>query len=245
MNQRKVIFFIVALLLMAGAAGLLAQFHHHQRLGAPGVRTHRLDPTRLQAELPEQVLNYTSRWIEVDSMTRSTLPQDTSFGHRFYLGPDGFPVDVNVVLMGVDRTSLHKPQFCLEGQGYHIDQTKSEETRVHIERPYSYDLPVVKLVANSERTINGQRETVRLVYVYWYVADDAMSASALGAERMWLMTKRLLRTGVLQRWAYISCLSVCAPGQEDASFERIKTFIAAAVPEFQLFPQPAGTVARK
>jgi hypothetical protein len=61
---------------------------------------------------------------------------------------------------------------------------------------------------------------------------------------MWLMTKRLVSTGILQRWAYISCLSICAPGQEDATFERMKTFIAAAVPEFQLFPR-SGEVVQK
>jgi hypothetical protein len=244
MTRQKLIVFVIAIVLMAGAAGLLQRFHTHQRLGAPGIKTHPLEGVRLEAELPEQVLNYTSRWVQVDEMTRTTLPQDTSFGHRVYLAPDGPPMDVNIVLMGADRTSLHKPQFCLEGQGYHIDQGKSEETTIHIERPCSYDLPVVKLVANSEQMVDGQRENVRLVYVYWYVADDAMSASAMGTERMWLMTKRLVSTGILQRWAYISCLSICAPGQEDATFERMKTFIAAAVPEFQLFPR-SGEVVQK
>jgi hypothetical protein len=45
---------------------------------------------------------------------------------------------------------------------------------------------------------------------------------------------------VLQRWAYVACISPCAPGQEDATFARMKKFIAAAVPEFQLTPPPAG-----
>ena len=81
----------------------------------------------------------------------------------------------------------------------------------------------------------------RGVYVYWYVADGAVSASTSGIQRMWWMVKEMFRTGVLQRWTYVSCLSVCAPGQEEATFERMKKFMAAAVPEFQLAgPPPAA-----
>jgi hypothetical protein len=47
-----------------------------------------------------------------------------------------------------------------------------------------------------------------------------------------------LRTGVLQRWAYLSYFAVCAPGQEDAAFERMKNLIVHSVPEYQL--PPAG-----
>jgi hypothetical protein len=79
-----------------------------------------------------------------------------------------------------------------------------------------------------------------MVYVYWYVADGALSGTAAGGQRMWWMARDLLRTGVLQRWAYVSCYSECDPGQEEMLFERIKKFIAAAAPEFQLTPRAEG-----
>jgi len=81
----------------------------------------------------------------------------------------------------------------------------------------------------------------RGIYVYYYVADNAISAGTYGIERMWLMARDMLRTGVLQRWAYVSYFSVCAPGQEEATFERMKKFIAAAAPEFQLTPRADTT----
>jgi len=63
---------------------------------------------------------------------------------------------------------------------------------------------------------------------------------------MWWMARDLFHTGVLQRWTSVSCLSACLPGQEDATFERMKKFIAASVPEFQLVPRPKGaTVAAR
>jgi hypothetical protein len=242
MNRKTWTLLVLTLALIGGTAGLLAQMSAHQKLGAAGVKAHPLpNSNRLQVDLPEQVLDFKSEVLEPDELTTNTLPADTSFGQRAYLAPDGFGVAVNVVLMGADRTSLHKPQFCLEGQGFHIDSTKSEETTVHVDKPVGYQLPVVKLVANH--TTDGAQPQVQTgVYVYWYVADGALSASVSGFQRMWWMSKELLKTGIKQRWAYVSCFSVCPPGQEDATFERMKRFIAAAVPEFQLTPR-AGEVA--
>ncbi|HYG34445.1 MAG TPA: exosortase-associated EpsI family protein [Clostridia bacterium] len=239
MNRQKWILLTIALALIGGTAGLLAQLRIHQKLGAPGVKTLPLaDSSCLKVDLPERVLNFESEWVEVDELTRSTLPADTSFGQRRYKASDGFLITMNAVLMGADRTSLHKPQFCLTGQGWQIDDMASAETIVRVEQPYVYDLPVVKLIANKLVTLDGQPQTVRGLYVYWFVADDALSASVTGLDRMWGMASHLLRTGVLQRWAYISCFSVCLPGAEEATFERMKKFIAAATPQFQLTPRP-------
>jgi hypothetical protein len=240
MSRQTSTLLVVTLALIGGTAGLLAQLSAHQKLGVAGVKTHAVpNSVRLQVDLPERVLDYQSEALEPDDLTLGTLPADTSFGQRAYSAPDGFGVVMNVVLMGTDRTSLHKPQFCLEGQGFHIDPAKSEETTVHVDKPVGYELPVVKLVANQEFTQEGQPRVRTGVYVYWYVADGALSASVSGFQRMWWMSKELMRTGVLQRWAYVSCFAVCAPGQEGVVFERMKTFITAAVPEFQLTPQAA------
>jgi len=100
-------------------------------------------------------------------------------------------------------------------------------------------LPVVKLVATKELNQNGQRVKYRGLYVYWYVADGVVSASTTGLQRMWWMATDLLRTGVLQRWAYVSYFSVCQPGQEEATFERMKSLIKVTVPKYQNPPKEA------
>ncbi len=242
MNKQKWVVFTTALCLMAAGVGLLSHLRSHQKLGRPGVKTVPIaDGSSVRVVLPPHVLNYDSQEIEQDAIVTNTLPKDTCFGQRLYKAPDGFETAVNVVLMGTDRTSLHKPQFCLEGQGWSIDQAASLTTKVPIQRPVLYDLPVVKLIARKQTEIDGQRTLACGVYVYWYVADGALSASTSGFQRMWLMTWNLLRTGVLQRWAYVSYFATCAPGQEDATFERMKTFIAASAPEFQLTPAPRET----
>jgi hypothetical protein len=175
--------------------------------------------------------------LPIDKLVLDFLPPDTSYGSRGYIAPDKFQVLANVVLMGADRTSLHKPQFCLEGQGWRLDSVPSSQPTITVMSPYQYELPVIKLTASRELTEGGQKRLYRAVYVYWYVADGEMSASSTGFDRMWLMARDLVKTGVLQRWAYISYFAVCNPGEESAAFERIKKLIAASVPEFQLVPK--------
>ena len=248
MKKIKTTCFLAAVSLMAGAAVLLQQLHTHQKIGLPGVRTHPLAGSiRLEADLPQKVLDFRSEELETDEVTLTTLPSDTSFGQRRYIAPDGFEMDLKVVLMGADRTSLHKPQFCLPGQGWQINNSVSGETSIPVERPCAYNLPVVKLITSTQTVINGENTTLSGVYVYWYVCEDALSATVSGYQRMWLMAKRLLTSGVLQRWAYVSCWAACPPGQEQATFERMRTFIAASVPEFQLTPKApvAAVTARK
>ncbi len=242
MNTRKWLLSVVALLMIGSSAGILVRLKSHQRLGPPGVKTIPLAESKnLEVILPELVLDYTSERMEPDKIVIGILPKDTSFGRRRYRASDDFVMEVNVVLMGSDRTSLHKPQFCVEGAGLHIDAAASGEESVHIERPLAYDLPVMKLLATGQGEQDGQVRTFRGVYVYWFVAEDAYTAQHW--QRMWWMARELFRTGELQRWAYVSCFAVCRPGQEEATFERMKIFIAASVPDFQLTPRAKERVA--
>jgi hypothetical protein len=240
MKRQKWIVVIVALGLMGGAAGLLTRLQANQKLGRPAVKTEPIPGSqRLEVVLPERVLDYTSEEIPVDKATLEWLPQDTSFGQRLYRASDGFPTAVTVVLMGSDRTSLHKTEFCLEGQGWKIDRSASGVAQVQMERPCRYELPVMKFIATHEVSGEAQKPLTRGVYVVWFVADDN-EYTARHWQRMWWMARDLLCTGVLQRWASISFFAQCAPGGEDAAFERIKTLMRALVPEFQLVPQPTG-----
>jgi hypothetical protein len=239
MNKQKWIILIAALGLIGGAACLLTRLQSNQKLGRPAVKTSPiLGSIRLQVDLPTNVLAFTSEAVEVDTNVLAWLPQDTSFGQRRYQAPDGFWAAVNVVLMGRDRTSLHKTEFCLEGQGWSIDRNVSTEIKVHLDRPIPYDLPVMKFIANKQVTERGQTFSARGVYLVWFVADDD-EVTARHWQRMWWMARDLFSSGVLQRWAMISYFTACAPGQEDAAFERLKKFMVASVPDFQLVPGKA------
>ena len=237
MNRPKIILAAVVLLLMAATAATLIHMKAHQRLGLPGVKTRpQADAKNLEILLPEKLPGYSSEILTNAEAVFNLLPPDTSIRARGYTGDDGFWAQVTVVLMGSDRSSIHKPQICLTGQGWVINNSASDVENIHLDRPFPYDLPVNKLIAGKQITdANGQVQNYSGVYVYWYV--DATHLTASQWRRMaWWMPRDLLLNGVLERWAYISYFSACVPGQEQATFERMKKFIAQSVPEYQLVP---------
>jgi len=236
-NQKRLIFFVV-LGLIAGTAGALTWLKAHQKLGRPGIQATPLpNSVAMNIGLPAHVPGFTSEGEPQEKIVLDYLPKDTSYARRLYKGADGFYVDANIILAGADRTSIHKPDYCLAGQGLQVDE--KAVVNIHIAGPQPYELPVAKwTVSGMRQKPDGEKVPVRGLYVFWFVADNEQTPSHL--QHIWWIVRDMLRTGVLQRWAYVSYLSECPPGQEDAAFERIKQLIAASVPEFQLPPQPAG-----
>jgi hypothetical protein len=230
MNRSRLLILVSGLAILAASGGVLWRLSSSQKLGRPGVQaTPTAGSLLMDIPLPVNVLNYTSVLVPPDLVVTNTLPRDTSLAQRVYSAPDGFQLTMNVVMMGTDRTSIHKPQFCLVAQGWRIEKTES--LGVVVPKPHAYELPFTAIVASKEVELNGQRQSVRGVYLYWFVADQALTADHW--ERMWWMSRDLLAKGTLQRWSYISCFAICYPGQEGQVLERMKQFLPAAVPQFQ------------
>lgn len=244
MNGRQLRFLIAGLIVMGLGAGTLVQLKASQRLGKPGVLTGPLtNSANLQVLLPARVLDYSSELIPTTKMVADVLPSDTSFGARAYKSTDGFQIAGSVVLMGTDRTSLHKPEYCLRGIGWQI--TSIERITIPVQKPFPYSMPAARIfVTRQQHLPGGQTQTINGVYVYWYVADKVFSGDPQGWDRMWMMAEKLVRTGELQRWAYVSFLGECLPGQEDATLKRMLEFISAAIPDFQV-TQPEKEIAGK
>lgn len=237
MRTNKWVVFAVALGMMAATAGWLKEFRGRHLLGPPGVRVERVpiydDKNRLVSTqsvvLPANVLGIPSRPIPITTTELGALPRDTTFGRRFYRAPgDDFAVQISVVLMGTDHTSIHQPQYCLYAQDWSI--TANEQLDLRMERPVAYDLPVRKITATRQLKNNGP--LIDCIYVYWFVSGDKITSEE--GSRLASMWKTMLKKGKLERWAYISYFVTCLPGREQATFERLERFIRASAPEFQL-----------
>ena len=234
MKHQKWLIVFVALALMAGTAGMLTGLKTHQKLGKPGIHATPIPGSvMMQIDLPERVLDFTSTNVPESEIELGYFPKDTSYARRFYQAPDGFGAGATVIMMGADRTSIHRPDYCLPGQGWTIGSKTAVNIPVSGSQPY--ELPVMRWdVHNSLTMPDGRKQAVSGVYVFWFVADHEQTVDNF--QRMWWLARDLLRTGVLQRWAYVSYFSVCAPGQENAAFDRLKPLIAASVPEYQFPP---------
>jgi hypothetical protein len=234
MNRQKALVLLVTLALMAGTVGALTWLKGRQKLGQPGIiSTPISESVMMKVDLPERVLDYDSTNVPESEVELSYFPKDTTYARRLYQAPDGFGASVTVILMGTDRTSIHRPDYCLLGQGWRIDHKAVENIPIAGTSPY--DLPVMKwLMTKTVETPDGRRQELRGWYVFWFVADNEQTTD--NVQLQYFLVRDLLFNGILQRWAYISYFTVCAPGQEDAAFERMKKFVAASVPAYQLPP---------
>jgi hypothetical protein len=236
MNRQKYALLIATVALIATTATVLARLASHQRLGAPGIiATPIPGQVIMKIDFPEKVLDCTSTIITQDITVTNMLPKDTSYAQRRYMAADGrFWVNANMILMGADRTSIHKPEFCLPGQGWRIDEKR--EINIPISGTPAYQMPVARwLLSSTLRSRDGQLVSVRGLYIFWFEADNEHSLNHW--QRLWWLARDLVRKGVLQRWAYVSYFTVCDLGQEEATWERVQQVIAASVPEFQPPPR--------
>lgn len=228
------------LVLIGATAFVLRQIDQHRQVGEPGlvmIAEDVLDENggivnTNTVALPKRVLNYNSTNAPITNVELSWLPADTTYARRVYFQPDHYPLQVNVVMMGLDRSSIHKPQICLTGQGWQV--TSESADTISLAGASAVNLPVWKMIAQQPQTLpDGSQRMVKAVYVYWFVADGHVTARH--GQRMWWMARELLTTGTLQRWAYVSVLGLCLPGQEEETYKRLREFIAESAPEYHRF----------
>ena len=232
MKKRLAIYLVVLkLVLLTGAA--LQKIKTTQHLAPPGIKLAAPNAAaRSPVALPNRAGKFTAHDFEIPAIFEQTLPPDTSFALRRYETDDGFAAQLSVVVMGTDRSSIHRPQACLPGQGLQIVQTENITVPVG-----AGVIPAVKLSLRLQQiAATGERRELHGFYVYWFVSDREITADSSGFHRARADTLRLLRTGELTRWAYVSVYAVCEPEQAAATFARIEKLIAATVPEFQTTP---------
>lgn len=194
--------------------------------GAAGVR---LTPDGANPiELPAFVgTEWIGRRAEVTAVEREILPEDTGFSRRNYVQVQGgaHAVFVSIVLSGRDRTSIHRPELCLVGQGWTI--AASGERRLRLGEALSVPVTLLSMERREPRT--GQR--VPSIVAYWFVSSGELESShwRRALRDMWSR----LRHGRADRWAYVLVQADAADG-EAAALARMEEVLRAVVPTFQL-----------
>ncbi|MGV3757179.1 MAG: exosortase-associated EpsI family protein [Verrucomicrobiota bacterium] len=222
----------IGLILLTG--GMIQRLRSLQELGAPGVLVTKAETdSGLEVVLPERVLEYASEKQQPLPEELGYLPKDTTYGRRLYQAPDGFQILVSVVMMGTDRTSIHRPEFCLTGQGWKINQPATGVESIKLESASGKVLEYNRMHLDKEFALaDGRTTPARGLYLYWFVADGQETPGQM--ERMLMLAGNMLRTGKLQRWSYVAYFVMCRPEQEAEALERVRKFIAASAPEFQI-----------
>lgn len=148
------------------------------------------------------------------------LPRDTEFRKAIYQNPVGEMLQVSIVLSGRERESIHRPERCLIGQGFHL----SSGGIVHVPVPGHTDLSV--FVWLTERKIETPIESWEHTgfYAYWFVGQGRETPRHL-MRMFWLAWDRVVHS-VAHRWAYIAVAGRRTAGS-DSYLDQLREFLPA------------------
>ena len=75
-----------------------------------------------------EIAGYKSEPVEVSEAERHVLPADTGFDKRRYEDGDGNWYQVSLVIGGKSKSSIHRPELCLPGQGFQMMAPRTVES---------------------------------------------------------------------------------------------------------------------
>ena len=127
------------------------------------------------------------------------LPQDTEGSRRLFKDKNGNQLVCSVILAGREATSIHRPELCLPGQGWTINEHM--ET-IPVAAAPGGTLAVMRM--NGTRLAqwpDGRVAQLRSIFLYWFVGKDRITASHW--QRIYWTSKDRILHNTNHRWAYI------------------------------------------
>lgn len=188
----------VILLALCGMTMLLCQLSPAAKGG---------DEAGVLAELPRVAGDFVGESEAPSERELELLPADTIIVKRAYRTP-GRRVEerdlaqASLVIAGSDSRSIHRPEVCLDGQGWTVTDSRVHEVKLISGAVLSVrDLSIVREVLQND----GTKLPLRAHYVYWYVGADVSTPSNL--ERQLMTLSDNVFRNVNHRWAYPSVMA--------------------------------------
>ncbi len=180
------------------------------------------------------------RGAEVTRVERELLPPDTGFARKNYVavGDVSKQVFLSVVLSGRDRSSIHRPELCLVGQGWTIAGAVEHRfgfphhgaVAAEAGKTIEAGFPATILRVRREvPTVRGHRVVPQLV-AYWFVGGDAVVATH--GRRLALDAWNRVARARVDRWAYVLMQTDATDG-EVAALARMQAVLNETLPVFQ------------
>jgi EpsI family protein len=168
------------------------------------------------------------RQTEVSAVERSILPADTGFSRRTYVSVTdrSHAVFLSIVLSGSDRTSIHRPELCLVGQGW----TVSSSTPHAFIFPAGGGIEVPATLLRTSLVEPVHHRKLQALIAYWFVSSDGVVATHW--QRFWRDAWARLRHGRVDRWAYVLVQTDAQDG-EAVALARMQAVLSETVPQFQ------------
>lgn len=191
------------LLLLCGMTLLLCQFSPAMRGG---------DESGVLAELPVVAGDFVGENEAPSEQEITLLPSDTIIVKRAYRTPGRSIgsrdlVQASLVIAGNDSRSIHRPEVCLDGQGWTVVDSRVREVRL-----LSGEVLQVRDLAIMREVLlgNGTKLPLHAHYIYWFVGSDVTTPSNL--ERQLLSFRDNILHNINHRWAYPSVMAWVTEG---------------------------------
>ena len=123
------------------------------------------------------------------------LPPDTQGARRVYADKNGKQVYCSIVLEGSDVTSIHRPELCLKGQGWLLENLRVERLPLAA-APGGLRISCL----DAKRTEPRGNVESRAVFAYWFVGKGRVTPYHW--LRILLTTKDRVLFNRNARWAY-------------------------------------------
>lgn len=228
---------IIAAAVVAVAVGEMFLLHHLAHAPARGgagvaLAANGVDPVELPGFIGTE---WVGRRTEVTPIEREILPADTGFSRRVYV-PVAEPtkaVLLSLVLSGRDRTSIHRPELCLVGQGWTIEGRATHAFRY----PDGSDTRFPATVLRVRREVTtpgaagkpGRQVSVPQLVAYWFVSADRVVATHW--DRVALDAWNRVLHARADRWAYVLMQTDAADG-EAAALARMQAVLDGTLEVF-------------
>jgi exosortase/archaeosortase family protein len=209
---------IVSLLVAVSAGAMVIVSSASRRAGVAGVTM----------ELPDSIGDALGFDGNLDR-EHHLLPADTEFVKKEYLSASPTPVTCEIVLTGAERSSIHRAEVCLLGQGWTIAGV--DEVNVPVANGRAQHVKLLRL----SKVRDGQQ--LFGYFLYWYVGADRSTDDTF--SRIFLTSWDQLTRGVNHRWAYVTVNGELAPSQSEsdeakrALVSRLVRFAADIIPIVQ------------
>lgn len=188
--------------------------------------------TAIRMDLPNAVGVFLGADQKISESERIILPQDTEFAKKLYSNGRGLDINCQIVLAGVEKRSIHRPEVCLPGQGWTV---KSGQV-IPVSLSNGKSLDVMKLVIARPVTLgNGQQKELTSLFMYWFVGKDATTPHHM--VRVLKTNLDMLLHNTNHRWAYVivssPVLNGFTPGgqNEQQTLDSLKGFISELAPQ--------------
>jgi exosortase len=173
-----------------------------------------------------------TEWIgrseEVTEIEREVLPSDTGFSRKTYvsIADPTKSVFLSIVLSGRDRSSIHRPELCLVGQGWTIRGSSIHQ----FEYGASGGFPARVLRVEKEIATPKGRVRVPQIVAYYFLGDGIIVAS--NWERIVHDAWNRVAHGRADRWAYVLLQTGDSDG-DAAALARIQEILNDTLPHFE------------